>query len=163
MAAVLLSVALAQALPAQDEAKATSAAGGRGNVQILSDTRGFDFGPYLRDVIPKIRTTWYRFVPEEATAPILRSGTCVIEFRIEKNGEPKAIKVAQSSGSVAMDRAAYDAVRESGQFAPLPREYSGDSLKLQFRFEYNPGKDKPATPEKTPAPADSPGKAETKK
>jgi hypothetical protein len=33
---------------------------------ILSDTYGYDFGPYLNGVILRVRTNWYNLMPEIA-------------------------------------------------------------------------------------------------
>ena len=40
--------------------------GYRGNVEILSDTRGIDFGPYLQRILRDIRSNWYNLIPESA-------------------------------------------------------------------------------------------------
>src|SRR3954471_10756836 len=57
-----------------------------GNLDILSDTMGVDFGPYLQRVIQAVRINWYAIIPEEAQSPLRKQGRVAIEFVITKNG-----------------------------------------------------------------------------
>lgn len=81
-----------------------------GPLQILTDTRGIDFGPYLKGVTVKVRRNWYSVIPEEAMPPLLRKGSVVIGFKILKHGEVKELQYANGSGYVALDRAAYASI-----------------------------------------------------
>ena len=40
-----------------------------GPMDVLSDTMGVDFGPYLARVLHDVRENWYRIIPESARAP----------------------------------------------------------------------------------------------
>jgi len=42
------------------------------------------------------------------------------------------------SGDVALDRAAWGGITQSGPFPQLPAEFRGDYLALRFHFYYNP-------------------------
>ena len=102
------------------------------------------YGPEVKDYIqqvvgPKIRTFWYSVVPEDAMPPLLRQGCLIVRFEILKNGAVTGLKYIMSSGNVAMDRAAFGAVSGSSPFPPVPESFNGESLKVQFRFFYNPG------------------------
>jgi TonB family protein len=108
-----------------------------GPLQVLTDTRGVDFAPYLKGVFVKIKRNWYSAIPEEARPPLLRKGSVVIGFKILKNGEVKDLDYAKGSGFVSLDRAAYGGITTSAPFPPLPPEFTGDSLSLRFTFEYN--------------------------
>src|ERR1700674_5771592 len=37
-----------------------------GNLEILSDTQGVDFGPYLQRILRDVRVNWYNAIPESA-------------------------------------------------------------------------------------------------
>jgi hypothetical protein len=37
-----------------------------GNLEVLSDTMGVDFGPYLQRVLHDVRQNWYNAIPESA-------------------------------------------------------------------------------------------------
>ena len=42
------------------------------NIDVLSDTMGVDFGPYLSRVLHDIKRNWYNLIPEEARAPLMK-------------------------------------------------------------------------------------------
>src|SRR5581483_5335573 len=48
--------------------------GMQSNLDILSDTMGVDFGPYLARVLHDVRLNWYNLIPEVARAPIMKKG-----------------------------------------------------------------------------------------
>ena len=109
-----------------------------GDLQVLSDTQGVDFGPYLQKVIRETYRTWYPLIPEEVNPPILKRGECEVVFTILPNGrlQPHAMILTGRSGDVALDRAAWGSI-EGADYPPLPREFHGPYLQLRFRFQYN--------------------------
>jgi hypothetical protein len=112
--------------------------GADGGVQVLSDTQGVDFGPYLQKVIRETYRTWDPLIPEEVNPPILKKGQVEIIFTILPNGrlQPKGMILTGRSGDVALDRAAWGAI-EGADYPALPRDFHGPYLQLRFRFEYN--------------------------
>ncbi len=114
-----------------------SAAGG---AQILSDTQGVDFGPYMQRVIRETYRTWDPLIPEEVNPPIYKQGEVEIVFTILPNGRlaPQGMILTGRSGDVALDRAAWGAI-QGADYPPLPREFHGPYLQLRFRFQYNVG------------------------
>ena len=112
--------------------------GANGGAQILSDTQGVDFGPYMQKVIRETYRTWDPLIPEEVNPPILKRGECEIVFTILPNGrlQPHAMILTGRSGDVALDRAAWGAI-EGADYPPLPHEFHGPYLQLRFRFQYN--------------------------
>jgi len=112
--------------------------GADGGAQIMSDTQGVDFGPYLQKVIRETYRTWDPLIPEEVNPPIGKRGEAEIVFTILPNGrlQPHAMILTGRSGDVALDRAAWGAI-EGADYPPLPREFHGPYLQLRFRFQYN--------------------------
>lgn len=111
-----------------------------GNMEVLTDTQGVDFGPYLSRVLQAVRMNWYNIIPEEARPPLLKKGKVSIEFVILPNGQVKGMNLIGPSGDTALDRAAWGGITASAPFAPLPNEFHGPYLGLRFHFYYNPGK-----------------------
>jgi TonB family protein len=109
-----------------------------GQLDILSDTMGVDFGPYLSRVLHDVRTNWYNLIPEAARAPLMKKGKVSIEFAILKDGKIAGMQLAGTSGDVALDRAAWGGITASNPFPPLPGEFAGNYLALRFHFFYNP-------------------------
>jgi outer membrane biosynthesis protein TonB len=112
--------------------------GAAGGAEILSDTQGVDFGPYMQKLIRETYRTWDPLIPEEVNPPILKRGQVEIVFSILPNGrlQPQAMILTGRSGDVALDRAAWGAIT-GADYPPLPREFHGPYLQLRFRFQYN--------------------------
>jgi TonB family protein len=110
------------------------------NLDILSDTMGVDFGPYLARVLHDVRINWYNLIPEAARAPLMKKGKVAIEFAILKDGQVAGLRLAGGSGDVSLDRAAWGGITGSNPFPPLPAEFRGSYLALRFHFYYNPDK-----------------------
>jgi TonB family protein len=108
-----------------------------GNLEILSDTQGVDFGPYLQRILQDVRQNWYLLIPESAE---MKKGKLAIEFAITKDGQVAGMKLVATSGDVALDRPAWGAITNSNPFPPLPSDFTGPYLALRFRFYYNPDK-----------------------
>ncbi|MFZ0772016.1 MAG: TonB family protein [Candidatus Sulfotelmatobacter sp.] len=109
-----------------------------GNLEILSDTMGVDFGPYLQRILHDVRQNWYNAIPESAE---FKHGNLIIEFAITKDGTVAGMKLVATSGDSPLDRAAWAGITASDPFPPLPSEFGGQYLALRFRFYYNPTKD----------------------
>ncbi|MGB9103159.1 MAG: TonB family protein [Terriglobales bacterium] len=112
----------------------------KSNMDILSDTMGVDFGPYLARVLHDVRQNWYQLIPEIARAPLMKKGRVGIEFAIMKDGTVAGMRLVSPSGDVSLDRAAWGGITGSNPFPPLPNEFRGQYLALRFRFFYNPDK-----------------------
>jgi len=112
----------------------------QGNLEVLSDTQGVDFGPYLARVLQAVRMNWYAIIPESARPPLLKRGKVSIQFVILPTGKVAGMTYTGSSGDISLDRAAWGGITASDPFAPLPKEFHGPYLALRFHFYYNPQK-----------------------
>ncbi len=112
----------------------------RSDMDILSDTMGVDFGPYLSRVLAAVRMNWYNLIPEVARPPLMKKGKVSIEFAILKDGSVAGMRLEGPSGDVSLDRAAWGGITASTPFPPLPAEFRGNYLALRFHFYYNPDK-----------------------
>jgi TonB family protein len=102
---------------------------------VLSDTRGADFGPWLRLIYFRVRDNWHAVIPE-----LIRSGTqakVVVVFDVKNNGRIEKVQVARSSGLPPYDRAAISSLKLSEPFPSFPVSFSGDRITLQFSYFYN--------------------------
>jgi len=103
--------------------------------EILSDTQGVDFGPYIQRVQSDVQANWYARIPDSAKT---KKGSLTIEFSIQGDGHVLGTKMVASSGDLELDRAAWGGILGSTHLPPLPKEFKGDNLRLRFRFYYNP-------------------------
>jgi TonB family protein len=159
---ILAVVAWVAVSPAQPQQKDVAAgpdpyvpARAAGNLEVLSDTKGVDFGPYLSKFLQQIRKNWYNYIPEDARPPQLVSGKTSIEFAILPGGQIAGMKIVHPSGNVRLDRAAWGGITACSPLDQLPREFKGAFLALRFHFYYNPGK-LPADEQPHPGPASLP-------
>jgi TonB family protein len=103
--------------------------------RILSDTKGYDFGPYMNQVVNRVRYNWYANIPE--IARFGKKGKVVIIFTITHNGNIENARIVGNSGTEPLDRAAFASITLSNPFPRLPAGFDGDHLDLQFTFLYN--------------------------
>lgn len=105
------------------------------NLELLSDPQGVDFRPYLMQVLAAVRRNWLAVLPE--SAKLGRRGRVSIQFAIAKLGSVPKLVIITNSGTDALDRAAVAGISASNPFPPLPSEYKGERVVLQFNFAYN--------------------------
>jgi TonB family protein len=105
------------------------------SLELLSDPMGVDFKPYLARILALVRKNWFAVIPE--SVHLGQQGRVVIQFAIAKNGSVPKLVIADSSGVEALDRAAVVGVSASNPFPPLPAQYRGNQVRLQFTFAYN--------------------------
>ncbi len=111
-----------------------------GSLEILSDTMGVDFAPYLERIRLEIMRHWYEVLPESVYPPILKKGKLAIEFAILRDGSVAGMRLAATSDDTALDRAAWGGIQGSNPFPPLPDEFTkqgGQYLQLRCIFLYN--------------------------
>ena len=60
----------------------------------------------------------------------------VLLFKIAKDGRLLSLSVQKSSGSKSDDDAAIAAVKLTAPFRPLPPEYKGASVDINFTFDF---------------------------
>lgn len=105
------------------------------NLELLSDPMGVDFKPYLVRILANVRRNWFAIMPE--SAKLGRRGKVSIQFSIDREGRVPKLVIAMSSGAEALDRAAVAGISASNPFPPLPTEFKGGQIRLQFNFAYN--------------------------
>lgn len=89
-----------------------------------------DFGPYMRDLQKRIKMNWD---PPKGN----ESKRVVLLFKIAKDGRLLSCSVFKSSGLPNADKAAINAVQATAPFRPLPAEFKGQQIDIQFTFDYN--------------------------
>ena len=105
--------------------------------QILSDTQGVDFGPYIRRILSDIKRNWIPLIPEEARPPLNKQGETLIRFTINSDGTIAHMALDGSSQDTAIDRACWGGITGVGQFPPLPSNFKGPNLELRIDFFTN--------------------------
>ncbi|MFA7659052.1 MAG: TonB family protein [Candidatus Gastranaerophilaceae bacterium] len=104
--------------------------GGGGGAPGIDSIREPDFGPYMRELQRRIKMNWD---PPKGN----ESKRVVLLFKIAKDGRLLSVRVFKSSGLPNSDKAALNAVELTAPFRPLPADFKGSSIDIQFTFDYN--------------------------
>ena len=104
--------------------------GGGGGAPGIDALREPDFGPYMRELQKRIKMNWD---PPKGN----ESKRVVLLFKIAKDGRLLSCRVNKSSGLPSADQAALKAVELTAPFRPLPADFKGQSIDIQFTFDYN--------------------------
>lgn len=98
---------------------------------------GGDFGSrfswYVQGVQRKVSENWLKY---EVDPSIREANRVYVTFDIARDGHPSNVQVEQSSGVPSLDRSAVYAVQRIDTFGPLPGEYSGSKVSVEFWFDY---------------------------
>jgi TonB family protein len=105
------------------------------SLELLSDPLGVDFKPYLIQILARVRKNWFAIIPESARMG--NKGVVLLQFIIDREGSVPKVVIAMPSGSDSLDRAAVASISASNPFPPLPKDFRGKEVRLQFSFKYN--------------------------
>ena len=98
---------------------------------------GGDFGSkyawYVNVVRQKVSENWLKY---EIDPNIHDARRVYITFDITRNGQPANVQVEQSSGVPSLDQSAVRALQRIDSFGPLPNEYAGNRVSVEFWFDY---------------------------
>jgi TonB family protein len=126
--AILLLPALvvAQRTPGHDKSEV--------GVEVMTGSGGIDFKPYLNEVASKVRAHWFEVWPEAANGGPERR--VVIQAGVDRDGTVVKLVIASASGLRPLDRAAVAAISAALPLAPIPADFRGDRVSVQFTFVY---------------------------
>jgi periplasmic protein TonB len=98
---------------------------------------GGDFGSryawYVRVVQQKVSENWLKYEVDPRIADAQR---VYVTFDITRDGRPGNVQVEQSSGVPSLDQSAVRALQRIDTFGPLPSDYSGGKVSVEFWFDY---------------------------
>jgi periplasmic protein TonB len=98
---------------------------------------GGDFGNryswYVRVVQQKVAENWLKY---EVDPRIGTAQRVYVVFDIERSGRPANVKIEQSSGVPSLDQSAVRALQRIDTFGPLPSDYAGNRVSVEFWFDY---------------------------
>ncbi len=112
-----------------------SAGGAKGGLSFSGGTGDFGsrFGWYVDGVRRKVSENWLKY---EVDPRVDTARRVYITFEITRSGAPDNIQVEQSSGVPSLDQSAVRALQRIDTFGPLPPEYSGRYVAVEFWFDY---------------------------
>ncbi len=108
--------------------------GGSFGPAIQFDTKGVEFGPWIRRFIAQVRRNWEPLIPQAAWS---MHGHVVVTFNVHKSGRISDLSVVKPAELDAFNTAAYGALTSSNPTVPLPPEYPSDQAFFTITFFYN--------------------------
>ncbi len=109
-----------------------SGGGGAFGPAIQFDTKGVEFGPWIRRFVAQVKRNW--FIPYAAMS---FRGHVVVTFNVHRDGRITDVTVAGPSSVEAFNSAAFNAILGSNPTTPLPPEYPSDKAFFTVTFYYN--------------------------
>ncbi len=106
--------------------------GGQFGPEIQFDTKGVEFGPWIRRFIAQVKRNW--FIPYAAMS---NKGHVVVTFNVHKDGSITDLSVVGPCPVDAFNNAAVGALASSNPTQPLPPEYPADKAFFTVTFFYN--------------------------
>ena len=105
---------------------------GRFGPDIQFDSKGVEFGPWIRRFVAQIRRNW--FVPYAIWS---MHGHVVLTFNVHSDGSLTDLTVVKPSHVEAFTNSAFNALLSSNPTQPLPPEYPDDRAFFTVTFYFN--------------------------
>ena len=99
---------------------------------IQFDTKGVEFGPWIRRFVAQIRRNWD--VPQAA---MMLRGHVVITFWVHKDGRLTDLRIIKPAAVDGFNSSAFGALASSNPTYPLPPEYPDDKAFFTVTFYFN--------------------------
>ena len=91
------------------------------------------FPTYVDGVRARVSSNWLQSTVDPSVRWAPRA---VFTFQILRDGSIVNVQVMQSSGNASVDNSALRAIQGSSPLGPLPSEYSGSNVTVQFWFDF---------------------------
>jgi TonB family protein len=98
------------------------------------DTKGVEFGPWVRRFIAQVKRNWESIMP---FAAMTNRGHVVVTFYVHKDGTLTDVNVIGPCPIEPFNNAAFGALSASNPTVPLPPEYPADKAFFTVTFFYN--------------------------
>jgi periplasmic protein TonB len=95
---------------------------------------GTKFGWYVEIIQRKVSDNWLKY---EVDPRITTAERVYITFDVSRDGHPSNVRVEQSSGVPSLDQSAVRALQRIDTFGPLPPNYNGSKISVEYWFDYS--------------------------
>jgi protein TonB len=94
---------------------------------------GTKYGWYVQVIQRKVSDNWLKY---EVDPRITSAQRVYIVFDVARDGHPFNVQVEQSSGVPSLDQSAVRALQRIDTFGPLPPDYGGSKISVEYWFDY---------------------------
>src|SRR5579862_7782686 len=95
---------------------------------------GTKYGWYVQIIQRKVSENWLKY---EVDPSVTGGERVYITFDVARDGHPFNVRVEQSSGVPSLDVSATRALQRIDTFGPLPSDYSGNKISVEYWFDYS--------------------------
>lgn len=95
---------------------------------------GTRYGWYVQIIQRKVSENWLKY---EVDPRITSAQRVYITFDVARDGHPFNVRVEQTSGVPSLDVSATRALQRIDTFGPLPPDYSGSKISVEYWFDYS--------------------------
>jgi TonB family protein len=99
---------------------------------IQLDTKGIDFGPWLRRFKSQVTRNW--IIPLSAQS---FKGRVVLQFVVHKDGRITDLHIVRPSDIASFTQSSYNAIAQSNPTLPLPAGFPDEACPITVTFFYN--------------------------
>jgi len=120
--------------PTMNYTQVVSPAGTGGVAMGEGNSFGQRYGWYVASMRARISANW---LLATVSPNIVSAPRTYLTFEIRRDGTVIDVQMTQSSGIPEVDRSALRAILASNPLPPLPPDYSGGSVNVQFYFDFH--------------------------
>jgi periplasmic protein TonB len=107
---------------------------GSGNLSFGEGMFGERYGWYVEAARNRISSNW---LMSTISSNVLSAHRVYVSFDILRDGTITNVRLTQSSGNPEIDRSALRAIYASNPLGPLPQDYSGSKVSVNFYFDFS--------------------------
>ena len=140
MTAALLGLAgrgvmgFAQNVPMQVAAWDTGRSRSSVGVDILSDTQGIDFSPYVRQILKATNGSWQQVLAKDGRPAVKADAVTLIRIEVGRDGKLRSMQLEGDGRAAALDKAAWHSLAQLGSTGSLPPAYTGSGFAMRVHF-----------------------------
>jgi protein TonB len=103
-------------------------------VNVSSSQFAAMFPAYVQMITQVVHQYWYT---QEIASGTPYGSQVIVDFTIHRDGTVSNIRIAQPSSSPTLNASAMHAVQRVGRFIPLPTQYTGSTVSVEYTFTYS--------------------------
>ena len=103
-------------------------------VDILSDTQGVDFGPYVTQIMRLVRDSWNKSLAESTSPLPGAGGVTLIHIAIHADGTMAGVRLDGSSRDPSLDHIAWKSITQLKSLPPLPVAFTESAFEVRIHF-----------------------------
>ena len=127
-------VAFGEGSPVSGPYGGSAASGAKMGVSGSGGDFGTKYGWYVQIIQQKVSENWLKY---EVDSKVTGGQRVYLTFDIARDGHPFNVQVEKPSGVQSLDDSAKRALLRIDTFGPLPQDYHGNKISVEYWFDYS--------------------------